>query len=112
METKNKSFVFFHPVFISALVVLLVNDHFLKYIYPGFLTGKLSDITGLFVFHLFLLQLFPAKTKQVTIFVVLFFVWWKSPVSQTAIDLFNSLYFFNIQRVIDYSDLLALPVLF
>ncbi len=30
-----------------ALVVLVVNDHLLKYTWPGFVTGKLSDVAGL-----------------------------------------------------------------
>ena len=36
-----------HPVTVAALVVLLVNDHLLKYAYPGWVTGKLSDVAGL-----------------------------------------------------------------
>jgi len=41
----------FHPVWWAALVLLVVNDHFLKGSgwVPSFLTGKLSDVTGLFV---------------------------------------------------------------
>lgn len=112
METKNRPSVLFRPVFILALVILLLNDHFLKYTFPGFVTGKLSDITGLFVFHVFLLQFFPEKRKQLTIFVVLFFVWWKSPFSQMGIDFLNSFHLFSVHRVVDYSDLLVLPVLF
>ncbi|MFG1650518.1 hypothetical protein ACGFIE_11345 [Micromonospora sp. NPDC049275] len=36
-----------HPVTLLALAVLLVNDHVLKPAFPGPLTGKLSDVTGL-----------------------------------------------------------------
>src|SRR3954469_16807093 len=32
-----------------AVVVLVVNDHFLKFAYPSFVTGKLSDAAELFV---------------------------------------------------------------
>ena len=35
-----------HPVALVALAVLVLNDHVLKAAYPGFLTGKLSDIAG------------------------------------------------------------------
>ena len=39
------------------MFVLGLNDHFLKFISPGFLTGKLSDFAGLVFFPL-LLELF------------------------------------------------------
>lgn len=35
-----------HPVFGSFVVLLTVNDHLLKGQYPGWWTGKLSDIAG------------------------------------------------------------------
>ncbi|MFE3449697.1 hypothetical protein ACFXJ8_12255 [Nonomuraea sp. NPDC059194] len=38
-----------HPVTVVAVIVLLVNDHVLKQTWPGFLTGKLSDVAGLVV---------------------------------------------------------------
>ncbi|MEV4390755.1 hypothetical protein [Nonomuraea sp. NPDC049607] len=34
---------------ITGVIVLLVNDHLLKPLWPGFLTGKLSDLAGLVV---------------------------------------------------------------
>ncbi len=36
-----------HPVALTALVVLVVNDHILKDRYPGLATGKFSDFAGL-----------------------------------------------------------------
>ncbi|MEH0931919.1 hypothetical protein [Micromonospora sp. CPCC 205558] len=36
-----------HPGTLSALILLLVNDHVLKAAFPGVLTGKLSDVAGL-----------------------------------------------------------------
>lgn len=45
---------FIHPIPLSAVVLLGLNDHYLKYQYPGFITGKLSDFLGLFYFPLFL----------------------------------------------------------
>jgi hypothetical protein len=38
-----------HPVALLALVVLVLNDHVLKAVAPGFVTGKLSDVAGLIV---------------------------------------------------------------
>jgi hypothetical protein len=41
---------FKHPLVVSSIVLLLVNDHILKVITPSALTGKLSDFAGLFFF--------------------------------------------------------------
>lgn len=44
-----------HPAPLGAAAVLFLNDHALKGagILPGWLTGKLSDVAGLFVFPIF-----------------------------------------------------------
>jgi hypothetical protein len=42
-----------HPVALTALGVLLVNDHLLKAQWPGLVTGKLSDVAGLVLLPLF-----------------------------------------------------------
>lgn len=38
-----------HPLWIGALIVLVVNDHVLKSLWPGILTGKASDVAALVV---------------------------------------------------------------
>src|SRR5690349_17971767 len=43
-----------HPGAVLALVVLVLNDHVLKQAWPGFVTGKLSDVAGLVVAPLLL----------------------------------------------------------
>lgn len=43
-----------HPGALVAVGVLVLNDHFLKAAFPGFVTGKLSDFAGLAFFPLFL----------------------------------------------------------
>lgn len=43
-----------HPVSLGAIALLVLNDHVLKAAYPGFVTGKLSDIAGLVFFPLLL----------------------------------------------------------
>lgn len=45
---------FLHPRPLLALAILTINDHWLKGsgLLPGWLTGKLSDVTGLFFFPL------------------------------------------------------------
>ncbi|MEV4750245.1 hypothetical protein AB0K21_28105 [Streptosporangium sp. NPDC049248] len=40
---------FGHPVTVVAVLVLPVNDHLLKALWPGPVTGKLSDVAGLLV---------------------------------------------------------------
>ncbi|MEV5719732.1 hypothetical protein AB0L41_38095 [Amycolatopsis mediterranei] len=36
-----------HPLTVGATAVLLLNDHLLKPVWPGLVTGKLSDVAGL-----------------------------------------------------------------
>jgi hypothetical protein len=46
---------FLHPLALAALVLLILNDHVLKDLAPGPLTGKLSDLVGLVVLPLLVL---------------------------------------------------------
>lgn len=43
-----------HPVAIVAIVVLILNDHYFKAVWPGPITGKVSDFAGLLFFPLLL----------------------------------------------------------
>ncbi|HWO17198.1 MAG TPA: hypothetical protein VNO30_00420 [Kofleriaceae bacterium] len=43
-----------HPLALAAIALLVVNDHVLKARYPGWLTGKLSDASGMVFFPLLL----------------------------------------------------------
>jgi hypothetical protein len=54
-----------HPLPLSAVLVLAVNDHLLKGsgLLPGWLTGKLSDVAGLFFFPLLLCALARGATR-------------------------------------------------
>lgn len=108
---KPKTALLVHPLFLAGLFILLLNDISLKYEFHNGLTGKLSDITGLFVFSFFLLVFFPKRPIHVLLFCGIFFTWWKSPFSQSFIDTANSIIPFSIVRVIDYTDLFALAVL-
>ena len=40
------------PIALAAVLLLLINDHVLKQIWPGVVTGKLSDVAGLAFFPL------------------------------------------------------------
>ena len=100
-----------HPFFLLNLLLLLLNDFLFKYEFHNWLTGKLSDFSGLFVFAVFFIVLFPSSKKLVIILVALFFWWWKSEWSTPLILLLNNRLNIPVQRVIDYTDLYALFVL-
>jgi len=103
--------VFGSSGFIIALTALLLNDYYLKAEFSNLLTGKLSDFAGLFVFSLFWFAFFPKRRRWIIVLTAVTFTFWKSPLSQPAIDIWNKYSFFKIARVIDYSDLIALSVL-
>ncbi len=74
-------------------------------------TGKLSDLAGLFILPLAITVVAPRFKHQICLLIGLLFVIWKSPVSSPFIHFFNTFPLFNINRVIDYTDLLALGIL-
>jgi len=98
------------PLFILALGLLLLNDFYLKHEFSNFLTGKLSDIAGLFLFPYFLSSLRIKWTKTIYWITAFLFLFWKSPFSQDLIN-WSQAIGIGFNRVIDYSDLLALLVL-
>lgn len=95
-----------HPVFLVSLFILFLNDLILKTVFHNYLTGKLSDFAGLLAFPFFWSVLFPKRTKEIHIGVVLFFVFWKSPFSEAFVN------FFDFYRVVDFSDNIALVSIF
>jgi hypothetical protein len=99
------------PGFLAALLLLLLNDCALKQLFPGVLTGKLSDFAGLFVFPMFWAAFAPRRRTFAYASTALCFIFWKSSYSQPIIDCWNALPFFNIRRTVDPTDLLALSVL-
>jgi len=54
-----------NPGFIIAVLLLVLNDWYLKETCPNVLTGKLSDFAGLFAFPFLLSALFPRRTVTV-----------------------------------------------
>lgn len=98
------------PFFIIAVLLLLINDLYFKYEYHNAITGKLSDFAGLFAFPYFLSCFFPNKAKSLYIVTVVFFILWKSTVSQPIFD-FAHTYGIGFNRTVDYSDLIALAIL-
>jgi len=88
-----------------------LNDFVLKGLLGNWLTGKLSDFSGLFVFALFWTAFYPKQRTKIIILTGIIFSFWKSPYSQTFIDSWNSLGLLKIHRTVDYTDLIALTVL-
>ncbi len=107
----NRKDLIVNPYFICGLLVLILNDCYLKYEYSNILTGKLSDFAGLLIFPLFLASVFPRIGKAVSLITGIGFVLWKLPITTPVIDLINQIPFVHIQRVIDYSDYMALLIL-
>lgn len=53
-----------HPASLVALAALVWNDHWWKGVGPGIVTGKLSDVAGLFLFPLLVLALTGAVWRR------------------------------------------------
>lgn len=93
--------------FITGLLVLIINDHLLKGYYGNWITGKLSDFAGLFIFPMFFTALFPKAIRFHHLFTFVFFIFWKTGLSEGFIQWINSIGF-PAGRVVDYTDFMAL----
>ncbi|MBL7936845.1 MAG: hypothetical protein JNM51_13655 [Bacteroidia bacterium] len=98
-------------VFLTCLLILLVNDFYLKSEFPGLITGKLSDFAGLFAFPYFVAVLLPKNRQTIYILTGVLFIFWKLSLSDWIINVFNSLEIISIHRVKDLTDLTALVIL-
>ncbi|HEY0654120.1 MAG TPA: hypothetical protein VGD65_13370 [Chryseosolibacter sp.] len=97
-------------MFLLGLFTLVVNDFVLKHLVGGLVTGKLSDIAGLFVFPFFWSAFFSAHTRKIYVCTIALFIVWKTPLSTRVIFEINNVFGTEFYRVVDYSDLLALVV--
>ena len=98
------------PLLLLAVGVLLLNDFALKAAFHNALTGKLSDVAGLAAVTIFCCALWPRHVRTVGAVITALFVYWKSPYASGAIEAANAVLPFTIGRTVDYTDLLALPV--
>lgn len=98
------------PAFIVGLLLLFLNDFFFKEFYHNWLTGKLSDFSGVFIFIIFLGAVFFKRPILAYFLGTIWFIFWKSPFSQPLIDWVNSHSFLHLVRVVDWTDLFALVV--
>jgi low temperature requirement protein LtrA len=122
-EVRVKRFTCEHPLILTGIILVAVNDHYLKQSgLAGVLTGKLSDFAGLFFFPFLLIDLLsllrPAWHSSGAIFGLaafstgLGFVALKC--SLTALQIYRNFYaIFGLQVSVvqDPTDLYALIVL-
>lgn len=97
---------FARPGVALSTVVLTLNDALLKAWWPGWVTGKLSDVAGLFLVGAVL-----ARIRWSGWILALAFATWKSPLILPALGWWNASVPFSLARTPDYSDLLALVVI-
>jgi len=97
--------------FIIGLIVLLLNDLYFKYSFPGIITGKLSDFAGLFIFPYFLAVFFSNHKLKMYGGTALFFIFWKHEISQAFIEYIAQLTHTHTYRTVDLTDLVALSIL-
>lgn len=113
---------FIHPIPALAIVGMAVNDHWLKYAYPSWVTGKLSDVFGTFYFPLFLCALAVLIMKMrftrgllaaamIVTTVLMFATKIDAGITQW-IEVNFSTWLFPIRLTPDMTDLLVLPVSF
>jgi len=108
MENQRNKDLIQNPIFIIGILMLFINDQILKFQFPGFLTGKLSDVLGIITFPLLLTFIFP-KLKENSVYIAfIIFAFWKSGYSQPFIDFYNQYSLIQTSRIIDYSDLLVI----
>jgi hypothetical protein len=110
MQDESSS-ILASPGFVAALLLLLLNDFFLKPFLHNSFTGKLSDFAGLFLFPLFWVSFFPRFRLWIYLTTAGLFILWKSAASTILINSWNSLNLFPIDRTVDYGDLISLAIL-
>ncbi|MFC7774617.1 hypothetical protein [Flavobacterium sp. GCM10027622] len=103
--------LFSRPLFLLGLLLLITNDCYFKYAFPGILTGKLSDFAGLFIFPYFFSVFMEKQAKFIYIATALFFIYWKLEMAQPFIDWLSSVTHLGVYRTVDVTDLIALLIL-
>ena len=104
---KRNRFLLLNYVFVVSIILLFINDHFLKLYFHNWFTGKFSDFLGMIIFPLFLAYIFP-RLRTFSVFVsFILFIFWKSPFSEGFIDFYNQISPIAVARVVDYTDFIA-----
>ena len=104
---KRNKFLLLNYVFVVSIILLFINDHFLKLYFHNWFTGKFSDFLGMIIFPLFLAYIFR-RLRTFSIFIsFVLFIFWKSPFSEGFIDFYNHISPIAVARVVDYTDFIA-----
>lgn len=111
IQSARNSALIFNWIFIAGLLLLALNDHYFKQEFANWFTGKISDFAGLLIFPMFLQFLFPRLSRISVLLTGLLFVFWKLPVSEYFIEMYNKVAIIHITRTVDYSDFIALSIL-
>jgi hypothetical protein len=118
MGTNALSRKLIHPLWLASLALMVFNDHFLKTadLLPGWLTGKLSDVTGMIVAPLLLALLVRVRSRRGLAWchVAIGAVFASINLNPTLAGWWESVTALGPQRwhvSVDPTDLLALPVL-
>jgi hypothetical protein len=117
MNNYNRN-ILITPLFVIALITLVINDHLLKAAYPGWLTGKLSDFVGLFVLAVFVYAIagkyLESSKRLLTMHIIIglgFVIWKAAPIEIIFAELNKFVSIPLPSRVKDVSDLIALLIL-
>jgi hypothetical protein len=111
MQPKRNPYYLLNAVFVLGVLLLFINDHFLKFRFANWVTGKLSDAAGIIILPLLLTYLLPSLRRMSVPLSVALFIFWKSAFSQPFIDIYNQFAWISITRVVDYSDLCVFVLL-
>lgn len=107
---RNRAHLLLHPLFLCCLFVLILNDHWWKHAFPGWITGKISDFAGIFMVAV-LWRTISHRAIAGCVVIAGSFLYWKSPLAQPLIEWCNAVLYLPVARVIDYTDLAALLML-
>lgn len=112
VDMRIRSQYLLNPYFVTCLLILLVNDFWLKATFHNWLTGKLSDISGVAMMTLLIFAIggWTAK-RQICFIIASLFIFWKSACSQPIIDAWNTIGLVDIGRTVDYTDIPCLLIL-
>ena len=111
MKTQRNPNLLFNWIFLVGILLLALNDHVFKWQFSNWLTGKLSDFVGLLILPMFIQFVFPRIKNYSIVLCGLFFIFWKLPISENFINLYNQFAIIPITRTVDYTDLIAIAVL-
>ncbi len=107
---KSRPELFSSPWLVISVVVLIVNDWMLKPAFHNAVTGKLSDFAGLLALTIFACAVSERFRWWSASLISVSFIYWKSPHSQLVLAYLNEVLPVGIGRTPDYTDLVALPV--